>query len=145
MLREKGVPSGAARSLARSLDHEDQKIETFAGQLSSAVEVYVKSDGMVTDTSIDTLHSLAEIYPDQHLEEKTTCCFPWPISCFRMRTRKRWQSPYERSIRPQESLHGVQWKPSAPRSGLVLKAHAYGNKQTSHDSTVSTRRLRKRR
>ena len=41
----------------------------LAGQLSSAVDVYVKSDGMVTDTLIDTLHSLAEIYPDHIWKE----------------------------------------------------------------------------
>ena len=67
MLRERGVPSGSCPIAA--LDHEDQKLKTFAGQLSSAVDVYVKSDGMVTDTLIDTLHSLAEIYPDHIWKE----------------------------------------------------------------------------
>jgi hemerythrin-like domain-containing protein len=67
MLREKGVPSGSCPIAV--LDYENQKLEALSDQLSSAVSVYVKSDGAVTDTLIDTLHSLAELYPDHIWKE----------------------------------------------------------------------------
>jgi hemerythrin-like domain-containing protein len=67
MLREKGVPAGSCPIAA--LEHEKEKRAVLIDQLSSAVEVYAKSAGMVGSTLIDTLQSLSEFYPDHIWKE----------------------------------------------------------------------------
>ena len=67
MLREKGVPAGSCPISA--LEHEEQKLAVLVDQLSSSVEIYVRSGGAVTSTLMDTLQSLSELYPDHIWKE----------------------------------------------------------------------------
>jgi hemerythrin-like domain-containing protein len=67
MLREKGVPAGSCPIAA--LEHEKEKLAGLIDQLSAAVDVHVKSAGMVNSTLIDTLQSLSEFYPDHIWKE----------------------------------------------------------------------------
>ena len=67
MLREKGVPAGSCPIAA--LEHEKEKLAVLIDQLSAAVDVHVKSAGMVNSTLIDTLQSLSEFYPDHIWKE----------------------------------------------------------------------------
>ena len=67
MLREKGVPAGSCPIAA--IEHEQQKLSMLVDQLSSAVEVYVRSAGSVCATLVDTLEAISEIYPDHIWKE----------------------------------------------------------------------------
>ena len=52
-----------------ALEHEKEKLAVLIDQLSAAVDVHVKSAGMVNSTLIDTLQSLSEFYPDHIWKE----------------------------------------------------------------------------
>lgn len=67
MLREKGVPAGSCPIAV--FNYENEKRKTLVDQLSSAVNAYVKSDGVVNETLIDTLGALAEFFPDHIWKE----------------------------------------------------------------------------
>lgn len=73
MLREKGVPAGSCPIAV--IDYENQKHKVLVDQLSSAVRAYIKSDGAVNGTLIDTLKALAEFFPD-HLWKENYLLLP---------------------------------------------------------------------
>lgn len=66
-LREKGVPAGCYPIV--TLEHENEKLAVLINQLSAAVEMFVRSDGAVKSTLIDTLKALSEFYPDHIWKE----------------------------------------------------------------------------
>lgn len=67
MLHEKGVFAGSCPIAV--INYENQKWKTLVNQLSPAVSAYIKSDGTVNGTLIDTLAALAEFFPDHIWKE----------------------------------------------------------------------------
>ena len=67
MLRDKGVPAGSCP--VATLEHEKEKLAVMIDQLSSAVDIYIRSGGTVNSTLTDTLQALAEFYPDHIWKE----------------------------------------------------------------------------
>jgi len=67
MLRQRGVPAEACPIAA--ISHEDDKLGMLVDQLSTAVDVYAKTDGVVDSTLVDTLRSLAHMYRDHIWKE----------------------------------------------------------------------------
>ncbi len=73
MLRMKGV-SAASFPIA-FLKKQDDKLGHVVDQLATAVEVYVKTGGVVTSTLVDALALLAQLYPD-HISAENEFLLP---------------------------------------------------------------------
>lgn len=67
LLHERGVPTGACPVVV--INYDNQKRKTLVDQLSSAVNAYMKSGGVVEETLITTLEALAEFFPDHIWKE----------------------------------------------------------------------------
>lgn len=67
LLIKKGIPDGSCPIAV--LSYEDEKLIALIEQLAAATDVYIKSQGAVAGTLIETLRALAEIYPDHIWKE----------------------------------------------------------------------------